>query len=348
MAQYFCCVAGRVAGIVSVVRFDDRAETAEVVSQLAVGAKPMPIISEKSGRLCVAAGEDPVHFSTLELGRGGELSLVDSVPCPFPPTYMSFSPDRRLLAAVSYHQSRLAVVPVDDDGTVDGDAWQVQDTGRQPHCIVFSPDGRFAYHSELAEDRIVGHRVEGSELVQDPALGVAFPAGDGPRHLAIDASGTHVYVIEELGGHLAHLTRSAETGELTMVEQVDYFDEDDHLRKGVFVPPDREPTVDEQEARMWGADIVLDPARRWIVTSERRSSTLTLQSLAPDGSFGARLQHVPTEIQPRGMGLVGAYHVVVGAEKGETATFYRVGHELTEVATVKGLGGPIWMATVSA
>lgn len=349
MAVHFCCMSGRQAGIVSVVRFDDEAESADIVSQLPVGAKPLPLIRGLGERrLLVAAGLDPVQLVTLEIDDRGGLAVVDSVPCPFVPTSMAISPDRSLLAAVCYHSSQLAVVPIAGSGRIDAGSWSVQPSGRQPHCIVFSPDGRFAYRSELGEDRVVGHRVEAGELVTDESLGVGFGSGAGPRHIVLDHSGREFYVIEELGGHVVHLRRNVLDGRLTRADEVACYDASKGLRHGVYVPPQRQPTEDEKRARIWGADLVLDPAGRWLVASERRASTLVLQALNPDGSFGDRLDLVSTEAQPRAIGLVGDHHVVAGAEKGQTVSFYRVGEELTLVAQLSGLGGPSWFQTLSA
>ncbi|MFZ2625397.1 MAG: beta-propeller fold lactonase family protein [Propionibacterium sp.] len=349
MAVQFCCISGRQAGIVSVVRFDDVAETADIVSQCAVGAKPLPLIRGLAGRqLLVAAGADPVQLVTLELDEQGALTVVDTVPCPFAPTSMALSPDHRLVAAVCYHESRLAVAAIDGSARIDPNSWVVRPTGRQPHCIVFSPDGRFAYRSELGEDRLVGHEVSGGELVTDDALGVGFPSGAGPRHIVVDRAGSNAYVIEELGGHVVHLRRDVGDGRLTRADEIVYHEPSEGLRHGVYVPPQRPPVEDEQRARIWGADLALDPAGRWLVASERRASTLTLQALEPDGSFGARLDHVRTETQPRAIGLVGDHHVVAGAEKGRTVSFYRVGEKLSLVAQLSGLGGPSWFQTLPA
>lgn len=349
MTQYFCCIAGRSGGVVSVIRFDDRTGSAGVVSQLAVGAKPMPLIRGAADReLLVAAGVEPVQLIRLALSAEGVLSVVGSVPCPFAPTSMALSPDRRLLAAVCYHSSEQAWVALDAAGSVGAGSWTVHPTGRQPHCIVFSPDGRFAYRSELGEDRLVGQRVRVSGLGADESAGATFPPGAGPRHIVIDRAGTGVYVIEELGGHVVHHRRSVDNGQLTRVDEFRYDDPSESLRPGVHVPPQRTPTEDEKRARLWGADLVLGPAGHWLVASERRASTLTLQALNPDGSFGARLNHLATEKQPRAIGLVGPDHVVAGAEKGNSISFYRVGGRLEEVARVDGLGGPSWFQTLPA
>ncbi|SER89895.1 6-phosphogluconolactonase [Propionibacterium cyclohexanicum] len=349
MAEHFCCIAGRQAGVVSVVRFDDRAESAEIVHQLAVGAKPMPLIRGAGPRrLIVAAGTDPVQLITVEIDEHGKLDIVAEVPAPFAPTSMALSPDRRMLAAVCYHSSELAWVPLGAGGEIEADSWQVRPSGRQPHCIVFAPDGRFAYRSELGEDRVVGMRVDSRGLVDEEALGVQFPQTAGPRHILVEPGGEHVYVIEELGGQVVQLNRDVHDGRLGIVGQVNYYEDSEHLRPGVYVPPQRKPTDDEQRNRLWGADIVLGPGAHWLVASERRASTLTLWALEADGGFGARLDHVVTEKQPRAIGLVGPRHVVAGAEKGDSARFYRVGTALEPVAQLSGLGGPSWFQTVPA
>lgn len=348
MSIQLCYVSGRRDGLISTIRFDDKAATADVVARLNLGPKPMPLELNIGQRLLrVATGADPLRVSTLRLLPDGACQVLSEVNCPVSATYLSFTPDDRMALVVSYHANRLAWAPVWENHLIDDSAWHVEQVGDQPHCVVPAPDGRHVYVVSLGSNRIEGFRVGDSQLVADEQIGVQFERGAGPRHLVFDASGRHGYLIEELGGHIVHLIRDIGSGRLTLAEQVPYSDSADDLRPGVHVPSGRTPTLDDQMLRHWGAELALDPQRRWIVASERRASTLNLQALNDDGSFGPRLDHVPTEKQPRGMGLIGDDHVIVGAELGETATIYRVDTRLEPLAQVDGLGGPVWFASIA-
>jgi len=349
MSTQLCYVSGRRDGLITTVRFDDKAETAEVVSRLNLGPKPMPLELNRERRLLrVATGADPLRVSTLKLLPDGSCQVLSEVNCPLSATYLSFTPDDRMAFVVSYHASRLAWAPVWDNHLIDDSAWHVEQVGEQPHCVEPSPDGRHVYVVELGANRVQGFRVSDGELVADEQIGVQFEHGTGPRHLVFDASGEHGYLIEELGGHIVHLSRDPDSGRLTVAERVPYSDRADDLRPGVHVPSGSTPSLDDQTLRHWGAELALDPQRHWILASERRASTLNLQALNDDGSFGARLDHVPTEKQPRGMGLIGDHHVIAGAELGDTATIYRVDDQLEPVAEVEGLGGPVWFASIGS
>lgn len=349
MSSQLCLVAGRQSGIISTIRFGPDSGDAEVVARLNLGPKPMPLALNAAERLLrVGVGGDPMRVSTLAVLPDGGLRVNSEVASPLSATYLSFTPDDRMVLMVSYHASRLAWAPVWDNHLIDDSAWRVQPVGDQPHCVLPSPDGRHVYVVELGANRIEGWRVVDRDLVPDDQLGVSFPVGAGPRHLVFDASGEHGYLIEELGGHIVHLLRNRDSGALTIAEQVNYSDSSDDLRPGVHAPKGHTRTIHEETLRHWGAELVLDPGRRWLAASERRASTLTLQELNADGSLGRRLDHVPTEKQPRGMGLIGEKHVIVGAELGETATIYSLAGQLLEpVAELDGLGGPVWFASLA-
>lgn len=348
MATHLIYVAGRADGVVSTIRFDEVSHHAEVVARTDVGDQPMPLALNTDQRLLrVATGRSEPSIVTLELADDGTTTELQKVSCPVSATYLTITPDESLAVAVCYHDSKIAYATVGDDHLIDESSWQVADTGCQPHCVVTSPDGRDIYVSELGEDHLVGYRRSQGRLVAEETLVTSLPDDSGPRHIVVTPNGQQVYVIEEFGGNVWHFDRVDPTGVLIMKDQMSYVDPAAGLRHGVYVPPDREPTDDEKTDRMWGADIAVNPAKGWIVASERRASTLTLQKLNPDGSFGAQLDQVTTETQPRGIGRIGDDYVIAGAEKGDTATIYRVSKILEPVAQISGLGGPIWMKSIS-
>lgn len=347
MATYLCFVAGRLDGVLTSLLVDDESGSVHIAGRTATGPRPMPVVVDAARALVhVGNGGDPHSITTVSWAADQATSPVATARCPIVQTYMSVVGD--LLMAVSYAECELACARLGADGLVDASTWQVTRTGRQPHCIVPSPDGRHVYMSLLGEDRLVGFRVTSGGLVPDQRLGAALDHEAGPRHIRFSPDGSSLYVTEEFGGNVVHMRRDNTTGALTPSgSTMSCVAPGAGLRHGVYVPPGREPSADESDHRIWAADLVIAPDGGWAMASERRASTLTMAALNPDGSFGARLAQLDTQPQPRGIGLIGPHLVIAGGELSQAATVYRAGAGgLSELAVVDGLGGPIWFESV--
>ncbi|RLP08182.1 lactonase family protein [Propionibacterium australiense] len=347
MAMYLCLVAGRLDGVLTSILVDDESGVVRVAGRTGTGPRPMPLVVDAARSLVhVGNGGEPHSITTMSWAADGTTNPVATVECPIVQTYMSVVGD--LLMAVSYTGCELACARLGADGLVDAASWQVTGSGRQPHCVVPSPDGRHVYLSLLGEDRLTGFRVTGGGLVPDETLGVRLGHESGPRHIRFSPDGSSLYVTEEFGGNVVHVRREGSTGALTPSgSTMSCVAPGAGLRHGVYVPPGREPSADESDRRIWASDLVIDPDGGWAVAAERRASALTMAALNPDGSFGARLAQLGTQPQPRGIGLIGAHLVIAGGELGQSASIYRADTTgLSELAVVDGLGGPIWMESV--
>lgn len=86
------------------------------------------------------------------------------------------------------------------------------------HICVPSPDNRHLLVADLGLDRVIAYRLppEPGRLALAERPFVELPAGSGPRHLVFNASGTIVYVINELGSTMSVLDYDGETGGLTL------------------------------------------------------------------------------------------------------------------------------------
>lgn len=74
--------------------------------------------------------------------------------------------------------------------------WQ---DGPHPHCVLADPTNRFAMVADRGADLLVLHRMDAEEASLEPEIAqVEFPAGSGPRHIALDPAGRRAYVCCEL------------------------------------------------------------------------------------------------------------------------------------------------------
>jgi 6-phosphogluconolactonase len=139
----------------------------------------------------------------------------------------------RALVIANYHTGYVAAVPIGADGRVgprsayfphEGVAPLGPNRTRQdrphPHCIILSPDNRFAYSCDLGQDRIYCYRLDPAHATlqpNDPPFGIAEP-GSGPRHGVFSPDGKYLYVANELNGTVTLYRHDAPRGALTLVQ----------------------------------------------------------------------------------------------------------------------------------
>lgn len=85
------------------------------------------------------------------------------------------------------------------------------------HCIVISPDNRFAFAADLGIDKVMSYRLDPAlgKLTRNQPAAVKVPAGSGPRHLTFHPNSKFVYVINELANTISVFKYAAKNGALT-------------------------------------------------------------------------------------------------------------------------------------
>jgi 6-phosphogluconolactonase len=66
-----------------------------------------------------------------------------------------------------------------------------------PHCVGWTPDGRFLVVSDLGVDRLLIYRLTIGGLIAHGE--VALPPGSGPRHFTFHPNSRFAYVVTEMG-----------------------------------------------------------------------------------------------------------------------------------------------------
>jgi 6-phosphogluconolactonase len=132
----------------------------------------------------------------------------------------------------------VAALPVRDDGSL-GEAASffqhagssvdpVRQTGPFAHCILVSPDNRFAYAADLGLDKILGYRLDTDTAKLSPSKQpfVRTPPGAGPRHLTFHPRGEYLYAINELDNSVTLFHYMAESGMLIERQTISTLPED--------------------------------------------------------------------------------------------------------------------------
>lgn len=170
----------------------------------------------------------------------GGLTFVNSVLSGGKgPTHLSLHPSGRYLFVANYFGGSVAVIPIQNDGSL-GKATDVKkDSGKigptkaanaapgsfafsghdQEHAHMIEPDpsGKFVLHVDLGLDQILIWKFDADRGTLTPADTpfVSLPPGDGPRHFAFHPNGRWFYSIQEEGSTVALFDWDAAKGSLT-------------------------------------------------------------------------------------------------------------------------------------
>ncbi|HVT48742.1 MAG TPA: lactonase family protein [Vicinamibacterales bacterium] len=248
----------------------------------------------------------------------------------------------------NYTSGTVEVLPIAADGSLKAPSAVIQHTGssvnprRQSsahaHAVTVDATNRFVYVDDLGLDKVMIYRFDaatGKLTPNDPPFATA-PAGAGPRHMVFDASGTHAYLINEMGCTITSFTCNTTTGALTAGDTIS------------ALPPG----VDPQPS--WGAaEIALLPSGRVLYASTRGHDSIT--HFAVDASSGS-LSYVENQPSggktPRGFGIdpSGTY-LIAANQDSNSVTVFRIdpdtGH-LTSTGQTLQVGAPVCVVFLAA
>jgi 6-phosphogluconolactonase len=164
--------------------------------------------------------------------ESGKLLLLNQVSSQDPgPAHIILDRSGHYALVSNYEQGSVAVFPILPDGRLGEPSAFVRHKGssvdpeRQKgphaHAIALSPDNRFAVVADLGLDELLvyGFDAAHGSLGSDPQIVKTAP-GAGPRHLAFDAAGRFLYVINEMQSTVVTYSYDAPTGKLHELQTV--------------------------------------------------------------------------------------------------------------------------------
>lgn len=161
------------------------------------------------------------------LDRSGKLRLLNrqsaegTAAC-----YLEVDQTGKTLVVANYLTGSVASLPIQADGSLAPPAAFVQHRGssvnpqrqKEPHahCIVISPENKYAYAADLGTDQILCYKLDPSsgKITPNAVPFAKSPAGAGPRHLTFHPGGKRMYVINELLNSVTVFDYNAEDGSL--------------------------------------------------------------------------------------------------------------------------------------
>ncbi len=210
-------------------------------------------------------------------GRGGQLTRLNrqsargTASC-----YLDVAANGKTVVVANYSTGSVATLPIQADGSLGKATGFVQHTGssvdpkRQTgpnaHCIVVSPDNRFALAADLGIDKILIYRLNPRTArltANETQPFAALPPGSGPRHLAFHPSG-NLYVINELKNTITFFQYGSATGTLKARQTI------------ATLPPDFSGTSHT-------ADLKITPDGKFLYGTNRGHDSIAIFRIANDG-----------------------------------------------------------------
>lgn len=268
---------------------------------------------------------------SYRIAQDGTLEEAGMAPLPGSPTHISTDLQGRFLFAASYSFNCVSVSPIGSDGIVTAPIHQVDDL-QGCHSANIDPTNQKLLVPCLKEDRIriFDLSQEGELNVHRPDA-IAAVTGAGPRHMAFHPNQHFAYCINELNSTVDVLQIN-EAGEYATVQMLNAMPED---------------FADTR----WAADIHITPCGRYLYSSDRTASLLSIFSVSEDGSVLSLLAHHKTEAQPRGFNIdhSGRYVITAGqkSDQIEVASINADNGSLTTLGRYPVGKGPMWVSIVA-
>ncbi len=257
------------------------------------------------------------------------------------PAHLSVDRDGHTVLVANYTGGSIASYPIGADGSLGPMVSFVQHVGKSvnqdrqtaPHAhqILTDPTNQFVYVADLGLDKVMIYRFDSARhtFTQGAPPFAKVNPGSGPRHLTFDASGAHVYVINEMACTITAFARNAANGSLTEFQTISSL-----------------PPGDAVQPNFTTAEIALAPSGRFLYGSTRGHDSISVYSV--DSSSGRLTFVANTKLPgktPRGFGITpdGRY-MLVAHQNSDSVVVFKVNTttgQLTATTTTISLGKPV-------
>lgn len=221
-------------------------------------------------------------------GAKGRLRQLNTVSTRGPgPCHLALDQQGKCLLVANYTGGSVASFPVRADGTLGEAKSFYQHSGKvalaerqggpHAHCVLASPDNRFALVADLGLDEVLVYRLNAAKALMEPndPTFAKVRAGAGPRHLAFDPSGRLVYLINEIQSTITSFAYDARRGALRELQTVSTLPQD-------------------YSGKNNDAEVAVHPSGRFVYGSNRGDDSIAV--FRADGSGGLTLiEHVSTQ-----------------------------------------------------
>jgi 6-phosphogluconolactonase len=302
-------------------------------------------VEPTKSRLYAVQNTEPGTLHAFDVERTGTLVAHGPTrPLPATAAYISLDTAGRYLLSASYTESLILTSAIEPSEPGQGISQSVLEDVGKAHAILPSPDNKFLYYTSLAQDQVFWCHFDADSGAISDHRSVTAEAGSGPRHLRFSPQGEQLYVLNELRGTIDIYDRTQSTGSLQLKQTISSVPDGLNMIPG---RPRTPSTPDPSPESIWCAELRLTPDGRFLYTTERASSTLSIFTRDPNSGILTYLDTVATEQQPRGMNIdpTGRYLVACGELSDRLAVYSIDQHNgsLTLVDQHRCAAGPMWI-----
>ena len=277
---------------IKVYAWDGEKGEASYVSGLKGISNPSYQVVSADGERVYSVGEDDGLTSTAHAfsfdKTNGKLTLMNTqltqggAPC-----YVNLSPNGKFVITANYVGGSISLLGLDSEGKIGTEAAVIPFEGEgvlkerqsqpHPHCVVFTPDGKFLLANDLGTDKIhVFPLTTEGKLDEMGTFDVELEPGSGPRHLCFSKDGRFAYLINEISGKVTTLLYNEGT-----LQPIQYIEAD---------------TVNAQGS----ADIHLSPDGKFLYASNRlKADGIAIFSVHQETGMLTKAGYQLTGIHPR-------------------------------------------------
>jgi 6-phosphogluconolactonase len=320
------------------------------------GPGVMPLaLSPDHSKLYASIRAKPYSVATYTIDpASGALKHLKNSTVADSLAYVSTDKAGRYLFGASYGEDLVSVNAIDANGVVTDNVQQVIKTGPNAHSIIVEGTNRFVYAANLGSDQYLEFKFDAASGKLTALGHVQMPKGSGPRHPVISSDNRFLYLLSEMAGTVTTFAIDPKTGHLKALSEVNAIPADSGLVHGIARPMIKpgQPTPPPLAANLiWAADIKLTPDGRFLYTSERTGSTVSVFAIDRKSGQPSFVQNIKVEQQPRGITVdpSGQWLLVTG-EKSPEVGVYAIDPQhgtLTRSSSAPSGKGANWVQAVS-
>ena len=159
-------------------------------------SNPAAVAVDPTGQFVFVANSQAHTVSQFTIGADGTLSANGDSVTDFVPVAIGVDPVASYVYVANSEGDDISAFSIGVTGQLT--ALGKANAGNQPTAIVVDPSGRFVYAANQTDNTISQYTISGASLPTPGALAPMTPAtvatGNGPTAIAVDKTGTYVYV----------------------------------------------------------------------------------------------------------------------------------------------------------
>lgn len=282
---------GKTPGI-SVYDFDMQDADFKLVSEVTNILNPSYLVVSPDKEMIYSVNEtEQGAVSAFRFDKStGTLDFVDSRSTEgADPCYISIDNKQQILLTANYTDGSISVFPLSDSGKVYPVSQRIvfkeiyNRRASHVHTVVFSPDRKYVFATDLGKDQIIRFRVDLNDInkifLKKDGAAISLGKGSGPRHIDFHPTKNFAYCINELSGKVTVLRY--DNGNLTPIQ---------------YIASDT-TTVSERKG---SADIHVSPDGRFLYTSNRlQNDGIAIFAINPKTGLLTYAGYQKTGIHPR-------------------------------------------------